>query len=131
GGSIRIPASYSGLAGMKGTYGRIPKEGVESSYTSVLGCMARSTRDTARYWDVVVGAHALDAYSLPHPGLSYEAVLEETPGVRATWSDDLGYQACRTDILEMTRAAADKLIEAASLQRVDRSVVLKDMSAAW
>ena len=69
GGSIRIPASYSGLFGAKGTYGRIPKGGVEASYTTSFGCMARSVRDTARYWDCVVGSDERDAHSLPHPGL--------------------------------------------------------------
>src|SRR5439155_3999651 len=115
GGSIRIPASYSGLAGMKGTFGRIPKGGVEASLTSVLGCMARSVRDTARYWDVVVGSDERDALSLPHPGISYEARLEETPKVRATWSDDLGYHACRADVLEIAKAAAQNLVSAAGI----------------
>jgi len=131
GGSIRIPASYSGLAGMKGTFGRIPKGGVDASLTTAYGCMARSLRDTARYWDCVVGSHERDALSLPHPGFSYEAVLDETPRVRATWSDDLGYHACRADILEMAHTAANDLVRAASVDLMDRPVVLKDMSAAW
>jgi aspartyl-tRNA(Asn)/glutamyl-tRNA(Gln) amidotransferase subunit A len=128
GGSIRIPASYTGLVGMKATFGRIPKGGVEASLTSVYGCMARSLRDVARYWDVVVGHDERDALSLPHPGLSYEAVLDELPQpIKATWSEDLGYHACRKDILEMTRAAAQSL----DVDLVDRPVGLKDMSAAW
>jgi aspartyl-tRNA(Asn)/glutamyl-tRNA(Gln) amidotransferase subunit A len=131
GGSIRIPASYSGLLGMKGTFGRIPKGGVDASMTTAYGCMARSTRDTARYWDCVVGAHERDALSLPHPGISYEALLDETPRVKATWSDDLGYHACRADVLAMTRDAANALAQAADIDLIDRPVVLKDMSAAW
>lgn len=134
GGSIRIPASYSGLLGAKGTFGRIPKGGgPESSYTSVLGCMARSVRDTARYWDCVVGHDERDASSLPHPGISYEEAISEAPpsGLRATWSEDLGYSACRSDVREITRAAAEALVDAASMTLVDRPVELKDMSAAW
>jgi aspartyl-tRNA(Asn)/glutamyl-tRNA(Gln) amidotransferase subunit A len=132
GGSIRIPASYSGLFGAKGTYGRIPKGGVESSYTSVQGCMARSVRDAARYWDCVVGADERDAHSLPHPGLSYEAVLDDAPsGLRATWSDDLGYHHATKEILGITRAAAQRLCDAASVALVDRPVELLDMSAGW
>jgi aspartyl-tRNA(Asn)/glutamyl-tRNA(Gln) amidotransferase subunit A len=134
GGSIRIPASFSGLLGAKGTYGRIPKgDGPESSHTSVLGCMARSVRDTARYWDCVVGHDEHDAYSLPHPGISYEAAVNEPPptGLRATWSDDLGYSACRSDVREKTHAAALALVSTASMALVDRPVELKDMSAAW
>jgi aspartyl-tRNA(Asn)/glutamyl-tRNA(Gln) amidotransferase subunit A len=132
GGSIRIPASYSGLFGAKGTYGRIPKGGVESSYTSVLGCMARSVRDAARYWDCVVGADERDAHSLPHPGLSYEAVLDDAPsGLRATWSDDLGYHHATSEVLDITRPAAKRFCDAASVALVDRRVELLDMSAGW
>jgi len=131
GGSIRIPASYSGLAGMKGTFGRIPKGGVDASLTTAYGCMARSVRDTARYWDCVVGSDERDALSLPHPGFSYEERIDDTPSVKATWSDDLGYHVCRADILEMTKAAATKLAQAASIDLVERPVELKDMSAAW
>ena len=50
GGSIRIPAGYTGLLGMKGTYGRIPR-GPDAWFrpgTVVLGCLARSVRDTRR-----------------------------------------------------------------------------------
>ena len=53
GGSIRIPAGFTGLFGLKATYGRVPKgpsAGIEPM-TTVLGCLTRSVRDTARYFD--------------------------------------------------------------------------------
>src|SRR5262249_41268083 len=54
GGSIRIPAGFTGLFGLKGTYGRIPRgpRGPYAGLTSVVGCMARSVRDAARRFDV-------------------------------------------------------------------------------
>ncbi len=133
GGSIRIPASYTGLVGAKCTFGRIPTgDAPDSSYTSVAGCVSRSVRDTARYWDCVVGSHERDAHSLPHPGFSYESVLDNTPtGLRATWSQDLGYGACGEEVAGIARAAAERLVEAANLTLVDRPVELKDMSAGW
>lgn len=133
GGSIRIPASYSGLVGAKGTFGRIPKGGSpESSHTTSLGCVSRSVRDTARWWDCVVGADERDQYSLPHPGLSYEATLGDTiPSLRVTWSPDLGYGACASEVAEIAHDAADALIDAAKMTRTDRAVELKDMSVAW
>lgn len=133
GGSIRIPAAYSGLVGAKGTFGRIPKgSGPESSHTTSLGCVSRSVRDTARFWDCVVGADERDQYALPHPGLSYEHTLDESiPALRATWSRDLGYGACARQIETIVRDAAETLVVAAGMTWVDRPVELKDMSVAW
>jgi Asp-tRNA(Asn)/Glu-tRNA(Gln) amidotransferase A subunit family amidase len=133
GGSIRIPAAYSGLFGAKGTFGRIPKgSGPEASLTTAFGCLSRSVRDTARYWDCVVGADERDQYSLPHPGLSYEATLGELPkGLRVTWSDDLGFGACEPEVSGIARAAAAELAEIGEMTWVDRLVELKDMSVGW
>jgi aspartyl-tRNA(Asn)/glutamyl-tRNA(Gln) amidotransferase subunit A len=67
GGSIRIPAGFCGLLGLKGTAGRIPRgphTGI-SPLTVVLGCLARSVRDAARWFDVTNGFDSRDPYSLP------------------------------------------------------------------
>ena len=94
--------------------------------------MARSVRDTARYWDCVVGSDERDAHSLPHPGFSYEEVVDRLPsGLRATWSDDLGYHHATKEVLGITSAAAAKLADAAGAELVDRPVELLDMSAGW
>ena len=67
GGSIRIPAGYTGLLGMKGTFGRISRG--PSAYarpnTVVLGNVSRSVRDSARYFDVCGGVDTWDPTSLP------------------------------------------------------------------
>ena len=70
GGSIRIPAGYTGLLGMKGTFGRIPRSphAYMRPNTVVLGNVARSVRDAARYYDVCAGPHPADPTSLPVAG---------------------------------------------------------------
>ena len=57
GGSIRIPAGYTGLLGMKGTFGRITRgpDAYIRPNTVVLGNLSRSVRDAARYYDVCAG----------------------------------------------------------------------------
>ena len=67
GGSIRIPAAFSGLLGLKSTYGRIPRGPSVGPATSppCRGCLSRSVRDIARYLDVTNGFDPRDPRSLP------------------------------------------------------------------
>ena len=87
GGSIRIPAGFTGLVGLKGTFGRIPL-GPEAEYgnlTVSTGCMARSVRDTARWFDVCNGHDARDPLSLARVEgweLGLGSHLEEIKGAR-------------------------------------------------
>ena len=68
GGSIRIPAGFNGLVGMKGTAGRIPRGPAHDDRRRspwCIGCLARSVRDVARWYDVCAGYDGRDPYSLP------------------------------------------------------------------
>ena len=69
GGSIRIPAGYTGLLGMKGTFGRITRgpHAFMRPHTVVLGNLSRSVRDAARFYDVCAGTDPYDPTSLPSP----------------------------------------------------------------
>ena len=66
GGSIRIPAGFTGLIGLKATFGRIPRAPKVKlgNLTVNTGCMARSIRDTARWFDVCNGHDSRDPLSL-------------------------------------------------------------------
>jgi Asp-tRNA(Asn)/Glu-tRNA(Gln) amidotransferase A subunit family amidase len=67
GGSIRIPAGFCGLVGMKGTAGRIPRgpRTQIAPLTVVIGCLARSVRDVARWFDVCSGYDSRDPTACP------------------------------------------------------------------
>ena len=85
GGSIRIPAGYTGLLGMKGTFGRIPRSPnvFMRPNTVVLGCLARSVRDAARYFDVCAGPDLADPTSLPkHPSFEDALGSHDLKGLR-------------------------------------------------
>jgi aspartyl-tRNA(Asn)/glutamyl-tRNA(Gln) amidotransferase subunit A len=110
GGSVRIPGSFTGCFGLKVSYGRIPN-GPDALWTmddtAVHGPLTRTVEDAALHLDTVVGAHPLDPNSLPHPGISYRAVLRDLPGrLRFGFSPDLGYAVVQSDVAEVVAKAA-------------------------
>src|SRR5206468_8468502 len=113
GGSIRIPAGYTGLLGMKGTYGRVPcgphaRVGLN---TVVLGCLARSVRDAARYYDICAGYDPGDPKSLPILG-GWEAALgtHELAGLKVIVDPNLGGISPAPRVESFIREGADALI---------------------
>lgn len=69
GGSIRIPAAFNGLAGLRPTIGRISRSGsvaVSARFDS-LGPLARRVSDVARTFEVIAGHDPSDAYSIDRP----------------------------------------------------------------
>ncbi len=79
GGSIRLPASYCGIVGMKPTYGRVSRYGLVAFASSLdqVGPMARNLDDAALLLQVISGYDAAEATSLNLP-----AVL---PSPKAQW----------------------------------------------
>ena len=104
GGSIRIPASYSGCFGLKTSYGRIPMGPMPLLYMNqipVLGPLTRTVADVALYLDCVAGYHPADPSSLPRPEGSYLEGLADMPkGLRIAFSPTLGYARVQSDVLD-------------------------------
>jgi aspartyl-tRNA(Asn)/glutamyl-tRNA(Gln) amidotransferase subunit A len=104
GGSIRIPASYSGCFGLKPSAGRIPFGPTALLYMSeicVAGPLTRCVEDAAIYLDCVAGYHPSDPKSVPHPGSSFVECLDHLPkGLRIAFSPTLGFARVQKDILK-------------------------------
>lgn len=134
GGSIRIPAAYTGLVGFKTSFRRIPfaPQAQMEPLTSTVGCLSRSVRDTARWLDVANGAHPRDPFSLPRVE-GFEAGLgsHDLAGLRAAVLHDFGGAVVHPDVTAVVEDAAAQLIAAAGLERVDVEFTLPDMGAAW
>jgi aspartyl-tRNA(Asn)/glutamyl-tRNA(Gln) amidotransferase subunit A len=132
GGSTRIPASFSGLFGMKPSQGRIAHT-TNDSQTSVVGALTTTVADSARHLDAVAGPHDRDRTSLPAPDLRYEDAIEalDVHGLRVAWSADLGFAAVDPEVREIAGAAAAVLIDAAGLTAVERGVTFTDPIRVW
>src|SRR5918999_171824 len=112
GGSIRIPAGFCGLLGMKGTYGRIPRgpRTAIQPLTVLLGCLARSVRDVCRWYDVCAGFDPRDPYSLPKvEGWERDLGTHDLSGKRAVIVPTLGSAVVLPDVAELVIAAGEQL----------------------
>jgi Asp-tRNA(Asn)/Glu-tRNA(Gln) amidotransferase A subunit family amidase len=134
GGSIRIPAGFTGLFGLKSTYGRIPRgpNTLQPPLTVTVGCMARSVRDTARWFDVCNGFDPRDTLSLPRVS-DWETQLGsfDLAGKRAVVSVDLGAAIVEPRAAAVITEAAEALIRDAGLMRVDVVVQLPQSGLEW
>jgi aspartyl-tRNA(Asn)/glutamyl-tRNA(Gln) amidotransferase subunit A len=115
GGSIRIPASYSGCFGLKPSFGRIPVGPAPFlSYSAmiVMGPLTRTVIDAALYMDCVSGYHPADPHSLPKPPQSYQACIDELPGrLKIAFSPDLGFARVQPEVMTCVERAVQAFEE--------------------
>lgn len=137
GGSLRIPAGFCGLVGLKATYGRIPltPSARLGAMTVTHGCLSRSVRDTARWFDVCNGHDPREPLSLPRvDGWEVElgTHLDELRGLRVAVVPDWGAAVVSPVMWELLEEAADQLIADCGMVRVDGvDTELPRMGAAW
>ena len=113
GGSIRIPASFSGIFGLKPNLGRVPQYpvGVGLEWLSHAGPMTRTVEDAGLMLDVMAGPDDRDLSTLPPPPSSFQAAAHETDisDLRIAWSPTLGYARVDSEVAEATERAAGVL----------------------
>lgn len=112
GGSVRIPAAFCGVVGLKTTFGLIPKmPGFRGWPTlSIDGPLARSVRDAALLTDVVAGPDPADDLTYPAPAPAYVAAAVEERDLsqlRVAFSADLGFAPVEPDVRARFRAAVE------------------------
>jgi len=126
GGSIRTPASFCGVYGIKPTFGRVARTDDRNAFGghtpfSHLGPLARTVEDAALMLDVMSGPHPLDPFSLPEPEADYVAATRRSvEGLSIAYSPDLGIYP----IDPAVRDAVDDAVPAfeaagATVERVD------------
>ncbi len=127
-GSVRIPASFCGVVGLKPTYGLVPLSGVvENTYTlDHVGQLTTSADDAAAVLEAIAGADASDPASLMAAGRDDYAVGGYTAAVETGTSIDsvtIGLleegigPGVRDDVVGLTVDAADRLRDAGAIVR--------------
>lgn len=126
GGSIRIPASFCSLYGLKPTFGRVPWYPQMPVFVGMVceGFLTRFVEETAFLLDFVKGHDPRDPYSLPDDGISYYKSLEEEPidNVKIAFSPDLGYAIVDPEVEEVVRKAVLRLEKFGEVEEVKLNV---------
>lgn len=108
-GSIRVPASFSGLFGIKPHYGRIPYHPQGGGdMLAHLGPLTRTVADAALFLSVTAGPSDVDRFSLEGAPADYlQGLHDGIRGLRVAWSPDLGYvDNLHPEVRGITEAAA-------------------------
>jgi aspartyl-tRNA(Asn)/glutamyl-tRNA(Gln) amidotransferase subunit A len=115
GGSIRQPAAFCGITGLKPTYGRVSRYGLIAFASSLdqIGPMTRDVRDCALLLQVIAGHDPMDSTSVPAEAPNYAAALDDGAkglrvGVPSEFFEYRGVRVSR-EIEDAVRAAAAKL----------------------
>jgi len=111
GGSIRIPSAFTGLFGIKASFGRIPAYPASAFGTLAhIGPMARSVADAVLMLNCMARPDPRDWYSLPYDGRDFSHGLEDgIEGLRVAYSPTLGYAKIDVEIAALVRKAVDEL----------------------
>ncbi|HJO69906.1 MAG TPA: amidase family protein [Rhodospirillales bacterium] len=114
GGSLRIPAGFCSVVGLRPSPGRVARAPTTLPFDalSVAGPMGRTVCDVALMLDAMVGPHPRDPIALPAPALPFQAAVEApTPPTRVAFSPDLGVTPVAAEIREICAAAAARFGE--------------------
>ena len=107
-GSIRIPAAFTGIFGLKPSFGRVPAYPISAmGFLSHIGPMTRSVADAALLLNVLARPDHRDVYALPPEDRDYRDGLDDgVRGWRIGFSADLGYARVDPEIAAAVEAAA-------------------------
>ncbi|NVI90139.1 amidase [Actinomadura sp. BRA 177] len=113
GGSVRIPAAFTGTFTIKPTYGRIPHYPASPFGTLAhTGPMTNTVADAALLLDAVCGADGRDWSALPPPDVPFaDAGPDDLTGLRVAFSPDLGFAEVDPEIAASVAAAAEFFTE--------------------
>ncbi len=133
GGSLRNPAGWNGVFGLRPSIGRVPSESADAwlPTMSTLGPMARNVSDLALLLSVQAGFDARAPLSLDGEGSAFHRRLESDPrGKRVAWVRDFnGHAPCDPEVLSVC-ARALRVFESLGCQ-VEEAAPEFDLESVW
>ena len=135
GGSIRIPASFSGVFGIKPSQGRVPRYGgygrPAANQFSQSGPLSRTVGDAALLLQVLSGEDPRDPTCMRETTPDFSADLDNgVRGWRIAWSPDLGYAGVDPEVVRITSEAA-QVFQALGAEVEEPQLVVEDPFPAF
>ncbi|WP_276248930.1 MULTISPECIES: amidase [unclassified Haladaptatus] len=118
GGSIRTPAAFCGVYGLKPSFGRVPRVSRPDAFEahtpfSHVGPMARTVEDAALMLSVMAGPHPEDPFSLPDDGVEYVGATDRTiDDLSIAYSPDMGIYPVSPEVRDVVAEAVSVFTEA-------------------
>ncbi|MEV2263573.1 amidase [Streptomyces anulatus] len=126
-GSVRIPAAWCGVFGLKTTNGLLPSP--DRSGLASAGVLARSAAAAEPYLRHVLGGAGPDA--VPAQPLPLSPPVPLSLPLPAVYSEDLGFAEVDPEVAAVVRAAVDRLVAAGTVRLLGRDAALLDPVGAW
>lgn len=133
GGSLRYPSSFCNTVGLRTTAGVVPIDAIGSGWSphSVLGPMARNSRDAALYLSAVAGSATAAPLSAGQDAAAFaDLPAVSLDGVRIAWSPDAGGLPV-DPAMRSAFAAARERLEGLGAVVVDDEIDFTDVDEAW
>ncbi|HUV57075.1 MAG TPA: Asp-tRNA(Asn)/Glu-tRNA(Gln) amidotransferase subunit GatA [Dehalococcoidales bacterium] len=114
GGSVRQPASFCSVTGLKPTYGRVSRYGLVAFASSLdqIGPLTQDVTDCALVMNAIAGHDPRDSTSVPHPTPDYTRCLNaDLNGLRLGIPREYFVEGMQTEVAEAIKVAISKLEE--------------------
>lgn len=133
GGSIRVPCALTGLAGIKGNFGRVPVWPTSATPTLAhVGPIARTMRDAALLFSAIAGPDRRDPFGVQGPVPDVLGACEASvAGLKVAYSPTFGYARPEPEVLRIVEGAARRFEELGCDVELVETVFDRDPADLW